>query len=148
MIRAENIHYKNLETAGSLISHIRNTAVFYNNSFSSIISYLSETEEFAKSDYLELFISYINSGTAPPDAWRNAVKNSKMNYTSAEKDALMKFGTDMCSCSRERIDACGKEALDRFDEFKRKANEKREKKTKTTAVMTISAGMITALMFI
>ncbi len=148
IIKFENNHYENLVITIKLIKRVKNTASFYNKSFSDIIKEIAESGDFKNADYISEFLILPKDGITPPEAWQKAVKNSKLNLTGSEKETLIKFGSDMCSCSKEKIEEYGKEAIEAFTEFKTISEEKREKKSKTTAVITAAAGIITVLMFI
>lgn len=148
IIRREHTHCNNLALVLRLIQAVKNRALFYQDSFQKSIEIASETREFRSLDFLTEFTNKISEGLTPPAAWESAVRNSHINMTMPEKDVLIHFGKDLCACNREKIEEYSDQAIEMLEDFRTVAKENRNKKSRTTGVITVSAALIIVLMFI
>lgn len=147
-IRKEIIHCKHLNMSLNLIAAIKNKAMFYNLPFAEIIMLLEKEDEFNRFSLLTLFLQKLKSGMAVPDAWKNADIYSDLVLEEQERNILMQFGKDMCSCSRDQIQEISDRALYELNELKHIADEKRKIKSKSTAAVVVSIGLMIVLVFV
>lgn len=145
IIRRENAHCENLSLLIRLVRRIEGEASFYSSSFSDIAVGCAESAEFASLDILKLFREKIEKSVPTPTAWREAAEETKVYITDDEKSVLVRFGEDMCSCSREKIGECARQATEKLEERLSDATENKEKKAKTKAALAVSAGIAAAL---
>ena len=83
-----------------------------------------------------------------PDAWMFAVKQTFGDVLSDyEADVLIHFGEKLCSCSNYEIENIKSSAISDLEEFRKTAVENKNTKSKSTAAITVSAGVIIVLMF-
>lgn len=148
IIHREHMHCKYLDAALRLIQTVKNRAVFYQDSFQKSIGYCSASQEFHTLDFLKRFPELMVGGLTPPEAWEKVIQESGINLTVPEKDVLIHFGKDLCSCSREKIEEYSDQAAAMLEDFRTVATENRNKKSRTTGVITVSAGLIVVLMFL
>lgn len=148
IIRREHTHCNNLTLVLRLIQAVKNRAIFYQDSFQKSVEVVSECREFHDLDFLSEFSKNTENGLTPPDAWEKAVREARIHLTTPEKDVLVHFGKDLCSCSREKIEEYSDQATRMLEDFREVATENRNKKSKTTGVITVSAALILVLMFI
>ena len=147
MISKEIQHCRNIENAIRMIADIKSRSVFYSRPFSEIILELNNNKNYEKFTLIKVFCKYISEGISVPVAGGDSVeKNSK--YFSAEECCLLtRFGEEMCRCNREEIAAISDNVIDEFQRFLQIATDRRNMKSKSTAAVTISAGLMIVLMF-
>lgn len=147
VIHKEIKHCNELESAIKMISTIKNNALFYNSSFAEIISEIDKGSDFNYSDMFSKFFESLSEGSDVPNAWKKAVYESKMTLEIYERDILVFFGKDMCSCSKEEILHIADKAISDLQYFKTTAMDNRKRKSKSTAAITVSMGIMIILMF-
>lgn len=147
-IRKEIIHCKHLNLGLNLIAAIKNKAMFYNLPFAEIIMQLENEEEFDRFLLLSHFLQNLKSGMAVPEAWKNAVIYSDLALEDRERNILIQFGKDMCSCSRDQIQEISDRALYELNELRHIADEKRKIRSKSTAAVVVSIGLMIVLVFV
>ena len=147
IIRKEIIHCKSLDTVLRLITEVKNKAIFYSEPFSDIIVQLQNNDDFYKFKLFDVFSENLSSGMAAPDAWHDAIISADMEIEKNECDILIRFGKDMCSCSRGEITEISERAIFEINELREAAVEKRNHKSKSTAVVTVSMGLMIVLIF-
>ena len=146
-IRKEITHCKHLNMSLNLITSIKNKAMFYNLPFAEIIMQLENEEDLNRFSLLYLFLQNLKSETTVPDAWKNAVVYSDLALEEQERNILIQFGKDMCSCSREQIQEISARAICELNELRNDADEKRKVKSKSTAAVVVSIGLMIVLVF-
>lgn len=148
IIRRENAHCENLSLLIRLVRRIESEASFYSSSFADIAERLAESSEFSSLDILREFCANISEKVPAPTAWRAAVNNTAMYITDEEKSVLVRFGEDMCSCSREKIGECAREATAKLEQSLAASTEKKEKNVKAKAATAVCAGIAAALILL
>ena len=146
-IRKEIIHCKHLNMTLDLITAIKNKAMFYNLPFAEIIMQLEKEESFNRFSLLSLFLQNLKSGMTVPEAWKNANIHSDMSLEEYERNILMQFGKDMCCCSRDQIQEISDRVIYELNELRKIANEKRKIRSKSTATVVVSIGLMIVLVF-
>lgn len=147
VIHKEIKHCKELENVIRLITVIKNKAMFYNAPFSEIIDEINKQNEFPKMRFIMQFSEIISEGLSVPEAWQTAVNKSELNLEMYECDTLIRFGREMCNCNKDEITVVADSAIGELREFSKTATEKRNMKSKSTAAITISMGIMIVLMF-
>ena len=147
MIHKETQHCRNIENVIRMITEIKSRSVFYSKPFSEIMLELNINKNYENFPIVSLFCRCISGGVSVPAAWTEAVeKNSK--YFSADESVLLKrFGEEMCKCNKEEISEIADNMICEFQRFLQLATERRNIKSKSTAAVTISAGLMIVLMF-
>ena len=147
IINNEKKHCDALYNVGLLITDIKNTALFSNNSFERILLYLNETGKYDSLDFIGLFCN--KSDDLPvPERWKSSVEQSQCKLFQWEKDVLITLCNSLCVCARENIEEYCENALCDIDAYIRTAKEKKDIIIKTRAVSVISTGVMIALLFI
>lgn len=83
-----------------------------------------------------------------PVAWANAIKQIFSGVLEDyECDVLIHFGEKLCSCSSFEIENIKSNAVSDLEELRKTALENKNSKSKSTAAVTVSAGVIIVLMF-
>ncbi len=147
IIRKEIRRCERLDITLRLITAVKNKAMFYSEPFAEIIIQLQNIDNFHKLSFFNVFSENISSGMVVPDAWKNAICSS-LEFDEVERNVLINFGTDMCSCSRAEITEISEQAIFEISELKKSAIEKRNCKSKATAAVTISMGLMVVLIFV
>lgn len=148
IIRKEIRHCKSLDSALRLIFAVKNKAMFYSSPFAEIIIKLQKNDDFDKLNIFDIFSENLASGLVVPEAWSSSVHRSNFVLEESELDVLIQFGKEMCSCSRAAITEISDNAISELQELKRNAIEKRNTKSKSTAAVTVSAGLMLVLIFL
>lgn len=148
IIHKEINHCKNLDNVIRLINIIKNKSLYYGIPFCEIISELKNNRNFEKSELIDKFCSNISDGYSVPEAWKSAVKSSSAYFETYECDTIIRYGEELCQCNMEEISEISDNAISELQEFRKTAIEKRNIKSKSTAAVTISSGLIIILMFI
>lgn len=138
----------NLSRIIRFIEVVERNAEFLSYSFADIVCQCAEQGEFRKLDFLKIFEKEMQCNHSPPAAWRTAVSDSKMNLMTEEKTLLIRFGEDMCSCSREKIADCAGTAIAGIEEIKESAKENVSKKSKSYAALTVFSGILIVILII
>lgn len=147
-IRKEIIHCKHLNMILNLISAIKNKAMFYNIPFAEIVMQLQNEDAFRSYSLLYLFMQEMKSGMTVPEAWKNANIHSDLVLEDHERNILTQFGKDMCNCSRDQIQGISDRAICELIELRNSADEKRKVRSKSTAAVIISVGLMIVLVFV
>lgn len=147
MISKETLHCRNIENAIRMISDIKSRSVFYSTPFSEIMLELNNNRNYEKFPLVNLFCKYIANGIPVPEAWADAVEKNSKYFLSEESSLLTRFGEEMCRCNREEISEISDNIISEFQRFLQIATEKRTVKSKSTAAVTISAGLMIVLVF-
>lgn len=147
IIRKEIRHCKSLDSALRLIVAVKNKAMFYSSPFAEIITQLQKNDDFNKLKLFEKFSENLTLGIPVPEAWSNAVHNADMALEENELDVLIRFGKEMCSCSRADITEISENAIFELQELRTTAIKTRNTKSKSTAAVTVSAGIMLVLIF-
>lgn len=148
IIRKEIRHCRSLDSILRLITAVKNKAMFYSAPFSEIIVQLHNNNDFYKFKLLDIFIKNLSSGMVVPDAWHNAILRSDMEIDENERDILIHFGKEMCSCSKAEITEISDLAILEISELRGLAIEKRNSKSKSTAAVAVSMGLMIVLIFV
>lgn len=148
IVKKEIRHCKSLDVTLRLITEVKNKASFYSAPFAEIIIQLQRNRDFYKFKLFDLFAENLSSGMVVPDAWQNAVLSTDMEIDEKESDILIRFGKDMCSCSRAEITEISDRAIFEINELRNSAIEKRNRKSKSTAAVTVSMGLMIVLIFV
>lgn len=148
IIRKEIKHCKSLDSALRLISAVKNKALFYSSPFAEIIIQLQKKEDFNKLNLFDIFSENLALGMGVPEAWSSSIHRSNLVLEENELDALVHFGKEMCSCSRAAITEISDNAILELQELRKTAIEKRNTKSKSTAAVTVSVGLMLVLIFV
>lgn len=148
IIRKEIRHCKSLDSVLRLITAVKNKATFYSAPFAEIIVQLQNNEDYYKIKLFDIFSDNLHSGMIVPDAWHNAIISSYTDMDENERDVLIRFGKEMCSCSRDEIAEIADHAISEINELRNAAIEKRNSKSKSTAAVTVSFGLMIVLIFV
>lgn len=147
-IRKEIKHCKHLSLILRFIASVKNCALFYNAPFAEIINQLKNDDNFNKFDFFDYFSENLSSGMSVPDAWRDAIINADIEIDDKERDILIRFGTDMCRCNKVEINEISDQIISEISELRNEAVEKRNTKSKSTAAVTVSTGILIVLIFV
>lgn len=141
------MHCENLELLLRFISHVEDCAGFYAKSFAEIVINLSDNQRYARLDFIDMF-SRLVKDEPPPTAWTNAVLHSKLYLTSEEKDFMVRFGCDLCSCSHEKIAVCAADVRQNIADRKEDLQNNVEKRAKANAAVCVSFGIMLIILLI
>lgn len=147
IIHKEIKHCQNLDFILRLINAVKNKAIHYGMPFAEIISELQNNDDFAKSVLIQKFCSSLSEGKTVPEAWKIAVDQFSKYIESHECDTLIRYGEEMCRCNKDEISELSANILYELQEYRNIAVEKRNMKSKSTAAVTISSGIVIVLMF-
>lgn len=147
IIHKEIKHCQNLDDIIRLINIIKNKSMYYGTPLNEIICDLRNNKYFEKSALIDRFCNYISFGYSVPEAWKNAVKNNSDYLEKYECDTIIRFGEEICQCNMEEISEISDNVISELQEFRKTAIEKRNIKSKSTAAVTISAGLMIVLIF-
>ena len=148
VILSENRHCRDIDVALKLISVIKNKASVYNYSLAEIIADISMNKEFEVIHFDDLFLKNLSNAENIPTLWENVISESDIHLAHYEKDVLINFGKNLCACSKQDILSLYDKSFEDLTTFKRTAIENKNSKTKSTAAITISIGIIVVLMLI
>lgn len=148
IIRKEIRRCRWLDSVLRLILAVKNKAIFYNAPFSEIIINLRNNDEFYKIRIFDVFSDNLQSGMTVPDAWNDAVSRIYSDIDKNERDILIRFGNDMCCCSRNEIPEISARAISEIEELKNIAIEQRNIKSKSTCAVIVSFGLMIVLILV
>ncbi len=148
MILSETRHCKDIDVALNLISVIKNKACVYNSSLAEIIADISMNKEFELFHFNDMFLNKLSNSESIPSLWENTISESDIHLAHYEKDILINYGKNLCECSRQDISSLYNKSFEDLTMFKNTAIENKNSKTKSTAAITISVGIIVVLMLI
>lgn len=94
------------------------------------------------------FTARVDKGEGIPEAWAKSVNDSGLYLLQPEKDVITRFCGDLCSCCSEKIGESTEIIKSNLREFIKQADTMRRERTKITSVLTVSAGLLTVLIFI
>ena len=130
-----------------LLTAIKNNALFYDKPFSDIISELAKDPENKDVPLLQKFCESMDNGTDIPESWAQAVLCMNDVLDSYECQILLRYGSDMCRCSKEELSDISASVIDELNECRKKAVQKKNTQSKSVAAITVSSGIIFVLMF-
>lgn len=148
IIRKEIRRCRGIDSVLRLIMTVKNKAIFYNAPFSEIIINLRNNDEFQKIRLFDVFSDNLQSGMTVPDAWNDAVSRTFYDIDKNERDVLIRFGKEMCCCSRNEISEISARAISEIEELKNTAIEQRNIKSKSTGAVIVSFGLMIILILV
>ncbi len=146
-IRKEIKHCSVLSEAIQIVEYIGIRAYHFNEPLSEILNaeHCNDKKYFGR-----LCVAFVNGmkSEVVPDAWSNAVKQTFSGVLEDyECDVLIHFGEKLCRCSSYEIENIKSNAVSDLEELRKTALENKNTKSKSTAAVTVSAGVIIVLMF-
>lgn len=150
VILKEIMHCNMLKNADYFISQIKNRAMYLAEPLPDIIKNLSESNNKLISEFCLFFEAKSDlKKDVAPDIWKVSVDNffGKHLYPY-ECDILKHFGENICSCNKEEINQIYTKAHNDLCDFLSTAEEVRKTRTRSTAAISISSGLMLVLMFI
>ncbi len=148
VIYAENKHIKNLSLSLKLVNKIKNNALVYNNSFTDTIISMKPDEEFKSFDFIKKFRIEFTADSNPIELWKKCLYESTAALYDYEKDVLIELVENLAQCSISDVSVNCNNACKQLEEFQFIAKENKNKKSKTSAVLTVSMGFTLVLMLI
>lgn len=139
-----------LENADALIFSVKNRAMHFSEPLSDIIRNLSVTDNKKIADFCSVFtsISDLPDKTAP-EIWNLSVD---MVFGKCLKpyecDVIKHFSEKICFCNKDDISRIYTQAHNDLNDFLTTAKEIRNTRTKSTAAISISSGLMIVLMLI
>lgn len=130
-----------------MINDIKNKSLYYAKPFSEIMYELRDNKNYERFILINTFCNNIAAGYPVPEAWGNAVEYNSKYFTADECHQLKCFGEELCSCNREEIPEISDNLINEFHQFRQIATDRRNLKSKSTAAVTISAGLMIVLVF-
>lgn len=147
IIHKEIRHCHNLDLSIRLLTVVKNKALHYGEPFSEIIFEQQSNDDYKNFPLVQQFCSSVSAGKTVPDAWKIAVEQLSKYIEFGECESLIRYGEEMCRCNREEISEISTNVIYELQEFRKTAIEKRNIKSKSTAAVTISSGIVIVLMF-
>lgn len=148
IIRKEIRRCKGIESILRLIISVKNKAIFYNAPFSEIIMQLRNNEDIHKISLFDIFSDNLQSGMTVPESWNDAVCRSYSDIDINEREILIRFGSEMCCCSRDEIPEISTRAISEIEELRNIAIEQRNIKSKSTGTIIVSFGLMIVLILV
>lgn len=139
-----------LESADTLLFSVKNRALLFSEPLSDIISNLSGLEN---KKIAEFCLFYTCNSDLPeknaPEIWNLSVDAVYGKYLKPyECDILKHFSEKICCCNKDEINRIYTQAHNDLADFLTTAKEIRNTRTKSTAAITISSGLMIVLMLI
>ena len=147
-IRKELKHCAGLDDAVRLVEYISGRAIHFGEPLSEILEIQNEDARKLIIRLRENFKEQLDNSCEIPDSWETAVNNTFCDVLEDyECDVLIHFGKNLCRCSHYEIEGLKRKAVSDLEDFRNTAIENKKTKTKSTAAITVSAGVIIVLMF-
>lgn len=148
IIRKEIKHCRRLDDAIDIVNTVKNRALYYSEPLTEIMHQLQKTDKTLYKAFCGAYFDNIDSDQSVPDAWETAVKSTfDKDFEIYEQDVLIHFGKDLCGSNRNEIEKLTDNAIYALKEFRKTATDNKNNKSKSTAAVAVSAGIMIVLMF-